>query len=367
MADMANILYIIIAFAGALMLPWHSFAQQNELRFEEQKWHFGDIKEDGGNAEHSFIFTNTTSKPVVILDVTSGCGCTTPKYSRKPVMPGQKGEVVVSFDPMNRPGRFSKGVEVQTSASAEAYNLIVEGNVIPRVKSTEELYPFDMGEGIRFTSNFHAFAYVGRGEKIEESIGWINTSKQDLTLQLIHKEQSGLLRVEAPALLKAGQCGDIKLEYAIPQNSERYGTLSDVMSVIIGGKEARPLFSCHAIAIDKFNRESEDMSRPIAELSKNFIKFGEIKSRHSAEDTSIEITNDGNSDLIIRAVEWQTKSLKCSLKAGDVISAGQKRTLKIVFDSSDCDFGVWVDRLRIITNDPARPMQTLRVTAVVVN
>ena len=45
----------------------------------------------------------------------------------------------------------------------------------------------------------------------------------------------------------------------------------------------------------------------------------------------------------------------------------QKRTLKIVFDSSDCDFGVWVDRLRIITNDPARPMQTLRVTAVVVN
>ena len=365
--EMGNILYIIIAICGSFLLPTSLFAQQNELRFDEDKWYFGDIKEDGGNVEHSFTFTNTTSKPVVILDVTSGCGCTTPKYSRKPVMPGQKGEVVVSFDPMNRPGRFSKGVAVETSASATPFNLLVEGNVLPRVKSTEEMYPFDMGQGVRFSTNFHAFAYVGRGEKVSEVIEWINTSDKDLTLQLVWKERSGLLKVDAPQTLKAGNCGDIKLEYEIPVSSDKYGTLNDVMSVVIGGKEARPLLSSHAIAIDRFDRETEDIEQPVALLSKNFIKFGDIKQGKTAEDTSIELSNDGDNELIVRAVEWQSKSLKCSLKAGDRIRAGKKISLKVTFDSSDCDFGVWVDRVRIITNDPARPMQSVRVTAIVID
>ena len=362
---MGFIHYIIIAISAIFLFPAHVLAQQSELSFDEQTWYFGDIKEDGGNVEHSFSFTNTTSKPVVILDVTSGCGCTTPKYSKKPVMPGQKGEVVVSFDPMNRPGRFSKGVAVQTSVSTMPINLLVEGNVVPRVKSTEELYPFDMGQGVRFSANFHAFSYVGRGEKVAEKIGWINTSDKDLTLRLVWKERSGLLHVDAPTTLKAGNCGDITLEYAIPATSDKYGSLSDVMTVVVGGKEARPLLSSHAIAIDKFERDSDDMEAPVAQLSKNFIKFGDVKQGKIVVDSTIELFNDGGSELIIRAVEWQNKALECSLKAGDRVAAGRKVALKITFDSSDCDFGVWVDRLRIITNDPARPMQTVRVTAIV--
>ena len=362
---MRNILYIIIAISGLFLMPASVFAQQQGVKFDEQKWYFGKVKEDGGNVEHSFFFTNSTKKPVVILDVTSGCGCTTPKYSRKPVMPGQKGEVVVSFDPMNRPGHFLKGVAVYTSDSAEPYNLTVEGEVVPRVKSTEEMYPFDMGQGVRFSSNFHAFAYVGRGESVSEKIGWINTSDKDLTLQLVWKQRSGMLKVEAPTLLKAGNCGDITLEYSIPAASDRYGTLEDVISVVVGGKEARPLLSSHAIAIDKFDRETEDISQPVAQLSKNFIKFGDVKQGRSVEDASVVLENSGDSDLIIRAVEWQSDALWCSLKAGDKVPAGQKVTLKIRFNSADCDFGVWVDRIRIITNDRSRPMQSVRVTAIV--
>ena len=70
--------------------------------------------------------------------------------------------------------------------------------------------------------------------------------------------------------------------------------------------------------------------------------------------------------MIIRAVEWNTQSLGCSLKAGDIIKSGEKVALKLTLDTSDCNHGVWVDRLRIITNDPSRPMQTMRVTAIVV-
>ena len=80
----------------------------------------------------------------------------------------------------------------------------------------------------------------------------------------------------------------------------------------------------------------------------------------------MELANIGDNELVIRAVEWQSKALKCSLKAGDRVAAGGKTVVKFTLDTSEVDYGVWVDRVRIITDDPSRPMQTLRVTAVVV-
>ena len=71
--------------------------------------------------------------------------------------------------------------------------------------------------------------------------------------------------------------------------------------------------------------------------------------------------------MIIRAVEWNTKALNCSLKAGDKVKAGERVAIKLTLDTSNCNHGVWVDRLKIITNDPSRPMQTIRVTAIVVD
>ena len=70
--------------------------------------------------------------------------------------------------------------------------------------------------------------------------------------------------------------------------------------------------------------------------------------------------------MIIRAVEWQSEAMKCSLKAGDVIPAGERRELRFTFDSGACEYGVWVDRVKIITNDPVRPMDSIRLTAIVV-
>lgn len=369
-----SVAFVTLLAACALGFPSVALSQESAVggkgtqmaRFDHEKWNFGDVAEDGGKVEHTFVFTNVSSKPVVILDVTSGCGCTTPSYSRKPVMRGEKGEIVVSFDPMNRPGHFSKGISVQISGSTEPVTLLVEGVVTPRVKSTEELYPFDMGGGVRFDSNFRAFAYVGRGERVEESIGWINTSGRDVRLSFEELERSGMLRIEAPRMLKAGEKGAIVIAYEVPSDSDRYGTLSDVLGVDIDGRRARTMLSVHAIAVDRHDTAADDMSSPKGELSKKFIKFGDVKHGRTVADASVELANIGDNELVIRAVEWQSKALKCSLKAGDRIAAGGKTVVKFTLDTSEVDYGVWVDRVRIITDDPSRPMQTLRVTAVVV-
>ena len=336
-----------------------------QLTFDNLEWNFGDIAEDGGVVEHTFTFTNHTSKPVVVLEVTTGCGCTTSSYSRKPVMSGARGEVTVVFNPMNLPGRFNKSASVLTSASSQPIVLKLEGNVIPRKKSVQEEYPFDLGGGVRLAYNHHDFAYVGRGERVEQRIGLINTSSKDAALKLIPKQCSGLLEIVAPTVLHAGERGELVVSYVVAASSTRYGTLNDLYGFDVNGLQARVVLSTTAIAVDRFDRAIDDISLPSSELSKKIIKFGNIKRGNTATDATVELLNDGESDLIIRTVEWQQEALKCSLKAGDRVKAGERVVLRLELDSHNCDYGVWVDRLRIITNDPERPMQSIRITAIV--
>lgn len=375
---MKHIPYYIMTFAllccGVLLdsqaresgLLFENITHQDPLsvKFDEDSWNFGDIAEDGGAVSHVFTFTNISSSPVVVLDVSASCGCTSPSFSRKPVMPQQKGEITVSFDPINRPGHFSKGVVVRLSSN-ERISLKVEGRVNPRQRSVEELYPFEIGDGLRLDSNFHAFSYVGRGEQAKATIVVYNTSDKDARLALRPTKQSGLLRVETPRVVRAQELNKIVLTYDIGADSKRYGMLDDVFAVSVNGVESRTLISTHAIAVDKFDAAVDDMTVPSCELSKNFIKFGSVKRGQRVENSEIEIINDSEAELIIRAVEWKCKELGCSLKAGDVLKAGERRRVKLSLDSSACEYGVWVDRVSIITNAPERPMLSVRVTAIV--
>ena len=64
---------------------------------------FGKIKQ-GVPVTHEFTFTNSGTVPLVITNVQASCGCTTPDWSKEPVMPGGKGfikavtDISVSFD-----------------------------------------------------------------------------------------------------------------------------------------------------------------------------------------------------------------------------------------------------------------------------
>ena len=339
-------------------------ADSKTLKFKEQSWNFGDIKEDGGDVSHIFSFTNITDSPIVILDVSASCGCTTPTFSRKPIMPNQTGAITVTFDPINRPGKFSKGVSVKLSNN-ERITLKIDGNVIPRQRSVEELYPFEIGGGLRLDANFHAFSYIGRGEQAQTTIVVYNTSDKDATLNLKPSKQSGLLRIDAPKVVKAQSLNKITLTYDIAPDSKRYGMLDDVYTAVVNGTESKTLISTHAIAIDKFDTAIDDTSAPSCELSKNFIKFGDVKHGELATNSEVELINDSEGELIVRAVEWKSKALKCSLKAGDTIKAGEKRKVTFSLETKGTDYGVWVDRVSIITNSPERPMISIRVTAIV--
>lgn len=102
------------------------------IAFAEKTFDFGDIAEDGGSVTHEFTFTNEGTAPLLIVSATASCGCTKPQIPARPVKPGQKSKIVVTFNPKGRPGKFSKTITVRTNdAKNSRVKLRITGTVTP--------------------------------------------------------------------------------------------------------------------------------------------------------------------------------------------------------------------------------------------
>jgi len=77
-------------------------ANLTSLEFDKVLHDFGDVEAEVEN-KTSFTVKNTGNKPLIISDVSSSCGCTTPKKPEAPIPPGQSDEIVVVFK--SKPGQ----------------------------------------------------------------------------------------------------------------------------------------------------------------------------------------------------------------------------------------------------------------------
>ena len=98
-----------------------------EFKFEKELINYGKVAK-GSNGERIFTFTNTGDAPLIIKRVQSSCGCTIPKKPEKPIMPGEKGEIKVSYD-TNRVGGFSKTITIYSNAKTPRKLIRIKGVV----------------------------------------------------------------------------------------------------------------------------------------------------------------------------------------------------------------------------------------------
>lgn len=124
MKKFLGVLALILGFA------FQSNAQ-GAIHFKSEKHDFGKIKE-GIQASYSFEFTNTGKTPVVISNVQPSCGCTTPEWTREPIMPGKSGKVTASYNSAGRPGNFNKTITVVNNGEVSQIILTIQGSVIPK-------------------------------------------------------------------------------------------------------------------------------------------------------------------------------------------------------------------------------------------
>ena len=125
---------LLIVLLAVCSVTLNSMADDKyaEATFEVKSHDFGTIKEANGPVSCTFEFTNTGDKPLLIIDATASCGCTRPEYPTKPIKPGKKGKIKVTYSPIGRPGAFKKTVKIKTNGKERSTTLRIEGTVIPK-------------------------------------------------------------------------------------------------------------------------------------------------------------------------------------------------------------------------------------------
>jgi len=89
---------------------------------ENTEYNFGTVIQ-GEKVAHTFVFTNSGNSNLVISNVKASCGCTTPKWSKEPIKPGQKGTIEVVFDSAGRSGEQAKTVKVYCNTQPNVIEL----------------------------------------------------------------------------------------------------------------------------------------------------------------------------------------------------------------------------------------------------
>lgn len=122
-----------LIFVFTVLISGAVFSQSKaDMEFKKTEHNFGTIKEEIGAVTTQFEFTNKGNSPLVIHRVTTSCGCTTPGYTREPVLPGKKGVISAQYSTVRRPGTFNKTITVYTNVPDTVYILTIKGNVTPK-------------------------------------------------------------------------------------------------------------------------------------------------------------------------------------------------------------------------------------------
>ena len=171
-------LFSIVLYTGLLTGIGQNLT---EVKFEKMDHIFGKISEDNGLASAVFNFANIGKVPLIISAANASCGCTTPEWSKEPVLPGKTGFIKVSYDPKNRPGVFNKTITVYANVPNSSRVLTISGEVVPHIKTIEEQYPSDLGL-LRMKNNYMAFVKVTDKEIKTDTLFFYNSSSEPITI-----------------------------------------------------------------------------------------------------------------------------------------------------------------------------------------
>ncbi len=186
----------------------HSAIAQGEIKFEKESHNFNVINE-GVQAKYDFVFLNTGNQPVIIQSVNASCGCTTPFYTKEPIMPNKKGLISASFDSNGRPGVFNKSVTVVSNAKNGSITLTIQGEV--KGKTQEQI---DASKIIlTLDKQSHDFGNIQAGQTVAQKFTVKNTGKADLTISSVQSDCRCVTHTISKNTIKAGEAATLELRY----------------------------------------------------------------------------------------------------------------------------------------------------------
>lgn len=227
--------FIVLLTTGCLFSRLDAQIAPGSVLFEEKVFDFGEIPEANGKVSHSFIFKNTGCEPVVIDKIMSGCGCVSYEWTKEPIAPGQKGVVTITYDPLYRPGFFSKEITVYSNHHKNINRIWIKGIVMPYDHPVEEDYPYDFGRGLHFNLSVLAFGKMVPRQSKQIKLRYANDTDQSMLLYFMVKGDDQRLSFTDPGKLVPKERGEMTVSYICSEKI--FGEIRIVIYPVVNGEK----------------------------------------------------------------------------------------------------------------------------------
>ena len=100
------------------------------IALDSMKTNLGVFPKSASTKTVVFTFKNVGNDKLVFYGGSGDCGCIKVSYPEKPIKPGRKGQIVVTYRGLNKnPGRFNHKVNFSVSGSPSHFTLRVAGEM----------------------------------------------------------------------------------------------------------------------------------------------------------------------------------------------------------------------------------------------
>ncbi|QCX52767.1 DUF1573 domain-containing protein [Elizabethkingia sp. JS20170427COW] len=115
---------------GLVLMGGVSLASAQTISFDNTTLQYGKIGV-GSDGFRYFTVTNKGDKPLILTNVKPSCGCTTPEWSKDPILPGKSAKIKVGYNTQLK-GAFKKLIEVFSNDPKGQRSVIwIQGEVTP--------------------------------------------------------------------------------------------------------------------------------------------------------------------------------------------------------------------------------------------
>lgn len=352
------VIWAILAVAGA------TAQTSRPILLSEETFDFGKVVEEDGPVTHDFIITNNSNRPITILSVKPSCGCTTPEWTREPILPGKSGIIKAQYDPAGRPGYFHKSLTVTTDADPQPLTLYIKGQVQSRAGTAYAEFPAVSGRWRLRSLSANLGKIYRKDEWTLRTLEFVNAGEKPITY-LQRTDAPEWIRLDVhPKTVQPGQKGELRIQYNGLKKGA-YGFHADRI-VVHTDDEGLPLkeFTLYVTLEDYFAPLSPEQAAlaPQLRLSSYLFDFGNVQTGR-ALTREVSLTNAGRAPLEIRAVQGNCSCVQASTDKS-ILKPGESGVINIIFNPEDRR-GLQNKSVTIYSNDPQNPVQRIVFTATV--
>ncbi len=358
--------YLYIALISILAVQAHESTGQNKitdgLEFDKIVHNFGDILLGSGPVSCTFTLSNKGSKPAVIYNVSTTCGCTDVEWTREPIRPGGKGEIKVTYSNDEGAYPFDKNITVYLSDVKKPIILKLRGVSNEKPRPLTELYPVQFGP-LGLKDSTLKCGNLEQGSSKTEAVMVANLSSSPLTLTFadIPPQLSfSLSRNPIPA----GETAE--LTYTVTADRSIWGKNTYKATPLCNGKSYRTKEGESTIGVWAFTKENfssmtdeQRQKGSMPRFTTSTFDFGKAKVGDEIHAT-FTFRNEGKSDFCVYKLDTDA----CCYSHSDIPAAkpGETVTFRVHIDTKAMKAGESLTIVTLTTNSPTRPIVNLFVS-----